>query len=48
WVLAAIGPSQIVSIITRATKGLEKRQGEKYDSDKDYQAYKKSTPVLVP
>lgn len=48
WVLAAVGPSQIVFIITRATKVLEKRQGEKRSSDKEYKAYKASTPVLIP
>lgn len=48
WVFATIGPTQIVSIILRATKGLEKRQEEKYGSSKEWKEYKSSTPVLVP
>ncbi|CAM9581266.1 unnamed protein product [Ectocarpus sp. 12 AP-2014] len=48
WVLSVIGPSQIVSIILRATGGLEKRQAEKYGSSKEWKKYAKSTPVFVP
>lgn len=48
WVLGSIGPQQIVSIILRATGGLEKRQAERYASSKEFQAYVASTPVLVP
>ncbi|CAN0065945.1 unnamed protein product [Ectocarpus sp. 6 AP-2014] len=48
WVFSVIGPSQIVSIILRATGGLEKRQVEKYGSSKEWKEYAKSTPVFVP
>ncbi|CAN0003933.1 unnamed protein product, partial [Ectocarpus sp. 13 AM-2016] len=48
WVFSVIGPSQIVSIILRATGGLEKRQAEKYGSSKEWKEYAKSTPVFVP
>ena len=45
---AFLGPWQIVSIILRATGGLEKRQAEKYGSSKEWKEYAASTPVLVP
>lgn len=45
---ASLGPTQIVSIILRATRGLEKRQAEKYGSSKEWNEYTASTPVLVP
>lgn len=48
WVFSVIGPSQIVSIILRATGGLEKRQAEKYGSSKEWKEYAKSTPVFMP
>jgi len=48
WVFAFIGPFQIVSIILRATGGLEKRQAEKYGASKEWKEYAASTPVLVP
>lgn len=48
WILGSLGPCQIVSIILRATGGLERRQADKYSSDKEFQAYTASTPVLIP
>ncbi|CAM9399588.1 unnamed protein product [Pylaiella littoralis] len=48
WVFSFLGPSQIVSIILRATGGLEKRQQEKYGPSKEWKEYSASTPVLVP
>ncbi|CAM9389158.1 unnamed protein product, partial [Hapterophycus canaliculatus] len=48
WVFSSLGPSQIVSIILRATGGLEKRQAEKYGNLKGWKEYTASTPVLVP
>lgn len=48
WAFASIGPYQIVSIILRATGGLEKRQAKKYGSTEDWKKYAAKTPVLVP
>lgn len=48
WVFATLGPTQIVSVILRATSGLEMRQTEKYGASKEWKDYAASTPVFVP
>lgn len=48
WLFSSLGPLQIVSIILRATGGLEKRQAERYESLEGWKEYASSTPVFVP
>ena len=37
-----------MSVILRATSGLEMRQAEKYGASKEWKEYAASTPVFVP
>jgi steroid 5-alpha reductase family enzyme len=49
WLSSTAGLYGIVSIMNAATKGLEKRQGEKYGGQKAYETWKSDVPYpLVP
>jgi steroid 5-alpha reductase family enzyme len=48
WVLAGIGYMCIVLIMIGSTRRLEIKQGERYGSDRDYQRYIATVPVLLP
>lgn len=48
WLLAAIGYLSIILIMRGSARRLEIKQGERYGSDPEYQAYVKRVPILVP
>jgi steroid 5-alpha reductase family enzyme len=48
WLLAAVGYASIVLIMKGSARRLEIKQGERYGSDPEYQAYVKRVPILVP
>lgn len=48
WLLAAIGYLSILLIMKGSARRLELKQGERYGSDPEYQAYARRVPILVP
>jgi steroid 5-alpha reductase family enzyme len=48
WLLSAAGYVSIILIMRGSARRLEIKQGERYGSDPEYQAYVKRVPILVP
>ncbi len=48
WVLALVGYIGIIFVMFSGARRLELRQNKNYGSDPEYQAYIKSTPILLP
>jgi len=48
WLLAVVGYVSIILIMRGSARRLEIKQGERYGSDPEYQAYVKRVPILVP
>ncbi len=48
WVLALIGYIGIIFVMFSGARRLELRQNKNYGNDPEYQAYVKSTPIMVP
>lgn len=48
WLMAIVGYVAIVYIMFSGARRLELRQDHNYGNDLDYQAYKLSTPILLP
>lgn len=48
WVLALLGYFGIVYVMFSGARRLEVRQNKNYGADPEYQAYVKSTPIMIP
>ena len=48
WVLALLGYLGIVYVMFSGARRLEVRQNKNYGADPEYQAYVKSTPIMIP
>lgn len=48
WILALLGYMGIVFVMFSGARRLELRQNKNYGDDPEYQAYVKSTPILIP
>ena len=48
WVLALLGYFGIVYVMFSGARRLEVRQNKNYGTDPEYQAYVKSTPIMIP
>ncbi len=48
WILALIGYIGIIFVMFSGARRLELRQNKNYGNDPEYQAYVKSTPIMVP
>ena len=48
WILALLGYIGIVFVMFSGARRLELRQNKNYGDDPEYQAYVKSTPILIP
>jgi len=48
WVLALVGYIGIIFVMFSGARRLELRQNKNYGNDPEYQAYVKSTPILLP
>ena len=48
WILALIGYIGIIFVMFSGARRLEIRQNKNYGNDPEYQAYVKSTPIMVP
>ncbi|MCQ2443295.1 MAG: DUF1295 domain-containing protein [Oscillospiraceae bacterium] len=48
WVVALIGYLGIIYVMFSGARRLEIRQNKNYGKDPEYQAYVKSTPIMVP
>ena len=48
WCLALLGYFGIVYVMFSGARRLEVRQNKNYGADPEYQAYVKSTPILLP
>lgn len=48
WILALIGYIGIIFVMFSGARRLEIRQNKNYGDDPEYQAYVKSTPIMVP
>ncbi len=48
WILALIGYIGIIFVMFSGARRLELRQNRNYGDDPEYQAYVKSTPIMVP
>lgn len=48
WICAILALCAITFIMFNGAQRLEKRQNERYGSDKKYQAYVNSTPIILP
>jgi steroid 5-alpha reductase family enzyme len=48
WLLASVGYLSIILIMRGSARRLEIKQGERYGSDPEYQAYVRRVPILVP
>ena len=48
WVMVLIGYLGIIYVMFGGARRLEIRQDKNYGEDPEYQAYKKSTPIMIP
>ena len=48
WIMALLGYFGIVYVMFSGARRLEVRQNKNYGADPEYQAYVKSTPILIP
>ena len=48
WIMALLGYVGIVFVMFSGARRLEIRQNKNYGDDPEYQAYVKSTPIMIP